>query len=169
MHLARRWICDWKDKLMIVYIFIIDNKSHEKTKNQQLLDSTIIVFVAKGWYISFLCATELRCCPKTLQHTSEPHCCTVIFLHYHVFILRWSDILYICCCSPECVLSVCSTPEYKHSGKCRISEEQVEGRWVQLQSELQDFISNELVECRERSRLMSSVRVSEGDFSLKQQ
>ncbi len=56
------------------YIFLIANKSHEKT-NHALTPLMIIVCVSKALYSLFLCDTELHCCPETIKWAT-------FFLHW---------------------------------------------------------------------------------------
>ena len=70
-------------------------------KNQQWTDLlTSIVCVSKAWYILFLCAVDLRCCPKTIKNTSISHTAALgdMFLHHeefgHVSLFRNGSTLY---------------------------------------------------------------------------
>ncbi len=49
-------------------VFVIFNKSHERTKMLILLTS--IAYTAKVWYSLFFCATELHYCPRTVKNMS---------------------------------------------------------------------------------------------------
>ena len=39
-----------------------------------------VVFVAKAFYSSFLCAVELHCCPKTIKNTQVSHTTMMMYM-----------------------------------------------------------------------------------------
>ena len=52
--------------------------------NQQLTDLlTSIVCVSKAWYIVFLYAVDLRCCPKTIENMSVSHITALGDMSFH--------------------------------------------------------------------------------------
>ncbi len=75
-------------------IFLIVNKSYEKTNNELILQ-ICIVCVSKAWCILFLCAIELHCHQKSIKNTSVSHtvalgemsCCCKYSLEHQICII----------------------------------------------------------------------------------
>ncbi len=74
----------WRTGLAKVYILLLWTNPMKK---QQYIDSAVVC-VAKGWYILFLCAIDLHCCPETSEHGH----CSLFWLIKYVSICGWNAL-----------------------------------------------------------------------------
>ncbi len=76
-----------KDKAVDILYVLIMYKSYEKTKrNKELNLVSGTICAAKAWYVLFLCAIKLHCCPKNDQkHLSRLIRCLFIAMNMGTF------------------------------------------------------------------------------------
>ncbi len=76
-------MCLWIE-LATFYMFVSVYKIPWKDKKQQQMHLLTSIVCITAWYIFFLWATELHCCPETIKNTSVSHIVALgdMFLHY---------------------------------------------------------------------------------------